>query len=143
MDQGQLGVKTPWHLWVIGGVTLLWNAIGAFSYTVTRLGMLAQLGMTRADIAFFDSHPAWSNAFWALGVWGALFGSMLLLFRSRWAVTSLIVSIVGLIGTTIYQNFMTQVPENLKSLPFDAMIWIIALALLYYAVKMRKAGVLR
>ena len=143
MDQGQLGVKTPWHLWVIGGMTLLWNAIGAFSYTVTRLGMLAQLGMTRADIAFFDSHPAWSNALWALGVWGALFGSMLLLFRSRWAVTSLIVSIVGLIGTTIYQNFMTQVPENLKSLPFDAMIWIIALALLYYAVKMRKAGVLR
>ena len=143
MDQGQLGVKTPWHLWVIGGVTLLWNAIGAFSYTVTRLGMLAQLGMTQADIAFFDSHPAWSNALWALGVWGALFGSMLLLFRSRWAVTSLMVSIVGLVGTTIYQNFMIETPANLKSLPLSIAICVITLAMLFYAIKMRKAGVLR
>ena len=49
------GPKTPWHLWVVGVLTLLWNAVGATSYTMTRLGMLEQLGMGETEIAFFES----------------------------------------------------------------------------------------
>ena len=30
-------VRTPWHLWVVGILTLLWNSVGGFSYTMTRL----------------------------------------------------------------------------------------------------------
>src|SRR3546814_7159427 len=30
-------VKTPWHLWVVGVLSLLWNAVGAFDYTMTKL----------------------------------------------------------------------------------------------------------
>ena len=41
---------TPWHLWVVGVLTLLWNSVGGFSYTMTRLGMLEQLGMGEAEI---------------------------------------------------------------------------------------------
>ncbi len=136
-------VKAPQHLWVVGILTLLWNAIGIFSYTMTHLGKLEDLGMTADQIAFFDSFPAWANALWALGVWGAFFGSVLLLLRSRWAVMSVAISVVGLIGTTIYQNFMIEVPAELQSIPLNVMIWVTTLFMLWYARKMRGEGVLR
>jgi len=135
-------VKAPWHLWVVGVLTLLWNSVGIFSYTMTRLGKLESLGMTADDIAFFDSFPAWSNALWAMGVWGAFAGSIFLFLRSRWAVPSLIISVIGLVGTTIYQRFMIEVPENLDSIGLSAMIWVITLLMLWYANRMKQHGVL-
>ena len=136
-------VKAPWHLWVVGLLTLLWNGVGIFSYTMTHLGKLEDLGMTPDQIAFFDTFPAWANALWALGVWGAFFGSILLLLRSRWAVMSVAISVVGLIGTTIYQNLMIEVPAELQSIPLNVMIWVTTLFMLWYARKMRGEGVLR
>ncbi|MEL6878411.1 MAG: hypothetical protein AAGL68_09985 [Pseudomonadota bacterium] len=135
--------KTPWHLWAIGGLTLLWNAIGIVSYMTTRLGMLEQLGMTPEQIAYFDSYPVWANTFWALGVWGAFVGSLLLLFRSRWAVTSLVISVIGLIGTSVYQHVLTVTPEDLRNPVIAILIWVTTLLLLWYARSMHKQGVLR
>lgn len=135
--------KAPWHLWAVGILTLLWNGVGIFSYLMTHLGKLEDLDMTPDQIAFFDSFPAWANALWALGVWGAFFGSVLLLLRSRWAVTSIAISVVGLVGTTIYQNFMIEVPAELQSLPLNLAIWATTLFMLWYARKMQSEGVLR
>lgn len=136
-------VKTPWHLWVVGILTLLWNAVGIFSYLMTHLDRLEDLGMTADQIAFFDSFPAWANALWAMGVWGAFFGSVLLLLRSRWAIPSIVISVIGLVGTTIFQNFMIQTPEELQSLPLNLTIWATTLFMLWYAMRMKSAGVLR
>lgn len=136
-------VKTPWHLWAVGLLTLLWNAVGGFSYTMTRLDKLADLGMTADQIAYFDSYPTWANAFWALGVWGAIAGSLLLLARSRHAVTALLIALVGLVGTTIYQHILTQTPESLQNPALSIAIWATTLFMLWYASKMKAAGVLR
>jgi hypothetical protein len=133
----------PWHLWVVGGLTLLWNSVGIFSYMMTRLGKLADLGMTPEQIAFFDSFPVWANAVWALGVWGAFLGSVLLLLRSRWAVISMAISVLGLIGTTVFQNFVIDLPPEMANPLLDAMIWATTLFMLWYALKMRREGVLR
>lgn len=135
--------KAPWHLWVVGILTLLWNAVGASSYTMTQLGQLDSLGMTGDQIAYFNSFPAWANAVWALGVWGALLGSVLLLLRSRWSVTAFAVSIIGLIGTTFFEQFATEVPEDLSNPLLNIAIWVITLATLFYAIRMRQRGVLR
>lgn len=135
--------KTPWHLWAVGGVTLVWNAIGIFSYMMTRLDKLEALGMTAEDVAFFNSFPAWANALWALGVWGAFFGSVLLLLRSRWAVPSLIISVVGLVGTTYFQRVTIDMPEKHDSIPLSVTIWVITLFMLWYSHRMRGQGVLR
>ncbi|MCP5384396.1 MAG: hypothetical protein H6920_03390 [Sphingomonadaceae bacterium] len=135
--------KTPWHLWVVGLLTLLWNSVGITSYLMTRLGKLADLGMTPDQIAYFDSFPVWANSVWALGVWGAFFGSVLLLLRSRWAVISLAISVVGLIGTTVFQHFVTTVPADMSNPVLDVVIWATTLFTLWYAMKMRREGVLR
>lgn len=135
--------NTPWHLWVVGGLTLLWNAVGGFSYTMTRLGMLEQLGMGETEIAFFEGAPAWSNAFWALGVWGAIAGSVLILLRSRFAVHAVIVALIGLAGSNFWQYVIADTPESLQSPALTLFIWATTLFMLFYTMRMSKAGVLR
>ncbi len=135
--------KTPWHLWVVGILTLAWNSVGGFSYTMTRLGKLEDLGMGQAEIAYFESAPMWSNLFWALGVWGAIAGSILLLLRSRFAFHAVVVAIIGLIGSTTWQYGMSDIPESLASPALSIMIWITTLFMLFYASRMSQKGVLR
>ncbi|BDI60510.1 hypothetical protein [Qipengyuania nanhaisediminis] len=136
----------PWHLWVVGLVSLLWNATGATSYTMTKLGMLEGIDMPADQIAYYTSFPAWATAFWALGVWGSLFGSLALLVRSRHAVTLFAISIVGLVGTTFFQWVVSDLPPVLATTEhklFAAAIWVITIGLFIYARRMREAGVLR
>lgn len=136
--------KAPWHLWVVGILTLLFNSVGGFSYTMTRLGRLEQLGMSEAEIAFFESAPVWSNASWALGVWGAITGSVLILLRSRFAVHAVIVAIIGLLGSNYWQyGVATDVPESLQSPALTVMIWVSTLFMLFYSTRMVRAGVLK
>jgi len=110
---------------------------------MTELGKLDALGMTPDQIAYFDSFPAWAVAVWAIGVWGAFFGSVLLLLRSRFAVHSFAIAILGLLGTTYFQHFTTSVPADLQNAGLDTAIWVITLFTLWYAMKMRREGVLR
>ena len=135
--------RTPWHVWVVGLVSLLWNSVGGFSYTMTRLGKLEVLGMSQTEIAFFESSPVWANAFWALGVWGAIAGSVLILLRSRFALHALVVAIIGLLGSNTWQYAIADVPETLQSPALTLMIWATTLFMLYYAFRMTRAGVLR
>ncbi len=131
--------KAPWHLWVIGVLTLIWNAFGCYIYVMAMTRNPAIMASAPAEaVAALDAAPAWSNGAWAFGVWGALAGSLLLLLRSRWAVAAFGISILGLVGTTIY--------EALWDVPVDraqqAAIWIIALFLLWYSWTMRKRSLL-
>lgn len=142
----KIASKTPWHLWAVGLVSLLWNSGGAISYTMTHLGMLESMEMPPDQIAFYSSFPAWATAFWALGVWGCFFGSLALLFRSRFAVWLFAISIVGLIGTTVFQWGVADMPAALTTTGhklFAATIWVITIGLFIYARRMRAAGVLR
>ncbi len=145
--------RAPWHLWAVGVVSLLWNAFGANDYLQSQLGnrdylggMSESMGVTADEmIVYIDSFPAWVVAFWALGVWGALIGSVLLLLRSRYAVWAFAVSLLGLAGSTIYQ-LATPQPDwtgGGMATIMNIVIWSIATFLLIYAVSMKNKGVLR
>ena len=143
--------RTPWHLWAVGVLSLLWNLFGATDYTMSQLRNEAYLdsaaqsmGITAADmIAYIDSFPAWQHGFWALGVWGALLGSVLLLLRSRYAVWSFGVSLLGLAVTQIYQAMMPKPEWADAATGMTIVIWSVATFLLIYAISMRNKGVLR
>lgn len=141
------GIATPRHLWIIGVLSLLWNAMGATDYTMTETRNVAYSRlMAPAQMAWVDGFPAWATGAWALGVWGALAGSVLLLMRNRHAVTAFIVSLVGLAGTTLYQYLVSPPPAQYRgaaSLGMSAAIWAIAIGLLLYARAMHARGVLR
>jgi len=142
------GTRTPWHLWVIGIVTLLWNAIGAFDYTMTETHSAWYLAQfSKEQLAFVEAVPAWGIAAWALGVWGSLAGSVLLLLRSRLAVTALAVSLAGA-AVTMAQNYLVADPSWLDiagtgGMVFAGIILIVTLGELLYARQQAGAGVLR
>lgn len=140
--------KTPVHLWIVGVVSLLWNAVGAFDYTMTKMQNPEYLAaFTPEQQAWFASFPLWANIGWALGVWGSVLGSLLLLARSRHAVSAFVVSLVGLAISCIYQ-FGLHYGDLMRlfgtfPMIFTAIIWVILIALYLYARKQAAAGVLR
>ena len=139
--------KTPVHLWAVAIVSTLWNSFGAVDYTMTQMNNEAYLsGFTEAQRAYFTAFPAWAEAFWALGVWGALLGSLLLLARSRHAVTGFAVSLLGLLGSSIYQFVVVGAEQRALfgtfAMVITAIIWLIAIALFAYARRMKARGLL-
>lgn len=137
-------VKTR-HIWVVGGVSLVWNAFGAFDYVMTKTGNADYL--TAEQQAWFASFPMWANVGWALGVWGSVLGSLLLLTRSRHAVTAFLVSLIGLAISCIYQ-FGIHYGDLMRlfgtfPIIFNAIIWAILIALYLYARAQAARGVLR
>ena len=140
--------KTPWHLWVVGILSLLWNAMGCISYTMTKLKILENFEPVPPPehIEFYYNFPAWATVFWELGVWGCLFALLALLLRKSWAVRLFGISIIGLICTTNFQWVLSDMPDSLKTaghVAFAAVIWVVTIALFFYARQMSAAGVLR
>ena len=132
--------------WIVAVLSLLWNAFGALDYTLTNLRYAAYLKNFPTEmVQVIDAMPVWTLAAWALGVWGALAGSILLLIRSRFAIHAFAVSLLGLAVSSSYQ-FTLDLPASLDTKGMNAMmlvIWIIAVGLLLYAIRMRRQGVLR
>ena len=139
--------KRPVHLWIVGILATIWNAFGAIDYVMTQTVNEAYLSqMTPEQRDYFLNFPPLMDAAWALGVWGAFLGSLLLLFRSRYAVAAFAVSLIGLAISTAYQYFVATPPDSLVNGVYLAMniaIWSIAIALFLYARRQRANGVLR
>ena len=96
-------MRAPWHLWVVGIVALLWNAGGAYDYLMTQLNNQGYLSMLNAaQRAFMASRPVWFDAVWAIGVWFAVAGSVLILLRSRFAAPAFLISLAGLLGSAVW-----------------------------------------
>jgi len=147
MQEAVQGARTPAHLWIVGLLATLWNAFGAFDYIMTQTRNDAYLSQFSAEErAFFDSFPAWMEAFWAVGVWGALIGSLLLLVRSRHAVTAFALSLVGILVGLGYQHFAMEMPESMKTGAMAVMPWVVlavGIALFLYSRNQAAKGVLR
>lgn len=145
-------MKTPWHIWVVGLLSLIWHAGGAIDYTLSHLRPAFYIAMIPEDIrpamlAYLDSYPAWATAAWAFGVWGAVLGSLLILLRSRHAVTALWVAMAGFVVNTAHNYLLSDV--NLEQVTgtggtlFNLAIFVILALVLAYAGRQRALGRLR
>jgi hypothetical protein len=139
--------RAPAHLWIVGVLALLWNGFGCFDYLMTNLKNKTYLSQLTADqLAYMNSLPAWLTGVWAVGVWGGLAGSILLLLRSRHAVWVFGLSLIGAIVGMGYQMFMTNMPASMTEGAMGIMPWVIiavAAFLLWYSWNTQKKGVLR
>jgi hypothetical protein len=138
--------KAPWHLWLVGVVSLLWNAIGAYDYTMSHLQgetYYRQMHMTDSQIAFMGTYPTWMHAVWAIGVWGAVAGSVLLLLRMRWAFHAFVLSALGAAGALLYAALGPGGAGGAKGLVMPAVIVAVSLFLVWYSWTVTKRGVLR
>ena len=143
---------TPVHLWIVGGLSLLWSAFGCYDYIMTRnrdteylAGMMPDID-PNAMLAWIDAFPVWAQFGWGLGVWGGLAGSVLLLMRSRWAVWAFALSLIGAILGLGYQITMAPPLAGAEGPMFTVMpvvIILVAIALFLYARAMQARAVIR
>lgn len=139
---------TPWHLWAVGVISLLWNAFGGYDFvmSVTQGETYWRAsGMTDAMVAYYNAMPTWMYVPWVLGVWGAVAGSVLLLMRNKLAVPAFALSLLGAVGSLVYglANPMPPLPEAMAVMAY--MPWVIAAiaaVLAAYAWSVSKKGVL-
>jgi hypothetical protein len=146
MNAGETRPKTPVHLWIIGVVALLWNAMGAFDYLATQLKLDFYMSQfSEEKLAYYYGFPAWMTSFWAIAVWSAFVGSIALLLRKKWSVWAFGVAIVGLLMTSIYTFGLSNGAEMTSSgeMIFTVVIWVVSILLLVYARAMSNRGVLR
>lgn len=140
-------MKAPWHLWVVGIVSLLWNAVGAFDYVMTQTRNESYMAeFTEDQLAFFYGFPTWVVAAWAVAVWLAVLGSVLLLLRKSAALWAFILSLVGMMLTSVYSYLLADVGMADLVGPaaslFSIAIIVVGLLLVVYARRMKLAGVL-
>ena len=149
-DTASMTTRTPWHLWAVGGISLLWNAFGGYDFIMTTTqgeSYMRASGFDQSMIDYFMAMPGWMYVPWVLGVWGAVAGSILLLMRNRLAVWAFALSLLGAVVSLIYGQFMNPMPElppamaMMKYMPY--VITVIAAFLAWYAWTMSKRGVLR
>ena len=142
-------IKTPWHLWLVGVIAVLFNAIGAFDHVMSmaqgRAKYLASAGMTPEQVAHYQDMPMWMIAVWTMGVWAAMLGSVLILLRNKRAFLVFGVSLAAFLVSLIYTYVLTGGgavlgrPMAMTSVVITALL----LFLLWYSWVMTKRGVLR
>jgi len=135
----------PKHLWVVGGLALLWNAIGAFDYLMTRMQNEAYMGQFSPEqIEYFTGFPTWVVFFWAIAVWGAVLGSVLLLLRKKLAAPVFLASFASMVVTSLHNFLLTNGLEvmGVRGAVFSVVVFVVALGLWLYAKGMADRGVL-
>ena len=140
--------RTPWHLWVVGVVALLFNSIGAFDFAMNQIqgpSYLAAAGMTPAQVDHYQQMPAWMILVWAVGVWGALLASLLLLLRRRLAFPIFAVSLAAFLISLVYHYILTDGGAVMGSQMTitNGVITALLLFFIWYSRAMTNRGVLR
>ena len=144
--------RTPVHLWIVGILSFLWSCFGCYDYLMTRLRNTDYLASAMPGVDpntaldWVNAMPLYAQVGWGLGVWLALLGSILLLVRSRWAIWSYGVSLLGAVLSLGYQLILAPPLPGAEGPIYKLMpivIILVALALFLYARAMGKRGVLR
>jgi hypothetical protein len=140
--------STGWIFWVVVALGLLWNSYGAYDYFMSKTQgetYYRQMGMTDAQIAFFNSYPLWMTAVWAIGVWGGLLGAVLLLARRRLAVPVFVASLAAFVVSLIYGYVLSPntAVNDQQTLIMQGVVLAGCVFFVWYSQRMAKAGVLR
>ena len=149
MDQASRA-RVHWQFWAVSGISLLWNMFGGYDYVMSRsrnIDYLNQATAGHADLflRWMDALPIWNQIAWPIGVWGSVLGSLLLLIRSRHAVTAFLVSLLGAV-ISFGSEFAAGLPAELETTAMKVMTLVIFVSLAFfwwYARRSRAAGILR
>ncbi|MGE0046577.1 MAG: hypothetical protein AB7J28_09705 [Hyphomonadaceae bacterium] len=133
--------RTPWHLWLVGALALLWNGFGALDFTATTSRFApytSQFPQETLDQVY--AMPAWLLTVWGVSVWSAFIGAILLLMRQRAAIWALA---LGLITVCVLFIVALVDPQPGGDPAFMGLIVAIEAALTAYAWWLAGRGVLR
>jgi len=126
-------VKPHFSFWMIAAAGLVWNLLGCLNY-VTQSNPETVAQMPEVYQVIIAGRPAWATGGFAIGVFGGAVGCILLLLRRRVALPVFILSLAGIIVTSVFTlNIVGLVPSVALSV-------LIGGALLWYASIARRVG---
>lgn len=137
--------QTPWHLWLVGVLGVLWNSVGALDYFMTQTRNESYMGSFAPEqLESLYGLPAWLVGLWALAVWGGVLGALLVLLRKSLAVPVLLVSLLAMTATAIHNTLSTDglYATGGTAPGFVLLIFFVALGLWLYARAMGERGVM-
>lgn len=138
--------RTPWHFWVIGILLLAWNAMGALDYVMTQTANEAYMAQfSEEQLAYFYGFPIWVVALWAISVWGAVLGSILLLLRRGLAQLVFVISLITFVLNAVYTFGLSNGLEMMGTggAIFSGVIFLVEVFSVWYASRMKARRVLR
>ena len=135
-------IEVPVWFWIIAGIGLAWNLMGMWDWYNSITMNAAYLKNFDAEmLGFLKVMPAWAKAAWSIAIICAVTGSLLLLLRKAWAVPVFALGILGMIISFGYQFTTSAKPQyDIFMWLMTAMIWSIALFLLWFAMKAKRKG---
>ncbi len=90
-----------WSFWVIGVLTLLWNALGFVNFLV-QMNPEAVATFPESHQAIINGRPVWATGGFGVGVFVGALGCALLLLRKAAANYLFIISLVGIVVTMLH-----------------------------------------
>ena len=134
--------KTPWHLWIVALLMIVWNGFAAFDFTASYTHYEPYMAQVAAPVKdHLYALPRWTFAIWGLATWSGLVGSMMLLLRRADAVSLLGLSAAGAAALLVVA-IRYPAPAGGTDPKFASLIVAVAVLLWLYASAMRKRGVL-
>lgn len=135
--------KSPWHLYVVGIVAFLWYAMGAATIQMAQLALLP--GLDAGEIAYYAAKPIWLVAATAIGTYGSVLGSVLLLMRSRVADPVFALSLFSIMVANILElaDGTSRAYANDGAALVTLIVAVGGLAVWSYTYAMVRNGVLR
>ncbi len=125
--------STPRHVWLVGGLALLWGLVSIFAY----LGSMRGIGE-------ISGVAAWEENFRGWGIWAGLIGAGLMLARCRLSVPVLGVSFASALADFIWRLAGGAVTfsgsSGTLSFGFAVAGLAISATLLDYAVSLSRNG---
>ena len=139
---------TPWWHWVVSVIAILWNAMGAYDYVMTKTGgdaYMRKAGMSEAAIAHMHAFPVWMTADWAVGVWGGLLGALLLAGRMRYALHVFAASLAAFLVMLLYTYVLSDGGKVMAQSGniFNLVLLAACIFFVWYSWAMTKRGLLR
>jgi hypothetical protein len=135
--------RTPWHLWLVGILALLWNGAAAIGVMMAQANKLPDISPEEA--AYYAAQPMWLVIATDVALLSAVAASILLLLRQRAAVWLFAVSIVAIFVTNIYDLAAptSRILASRGALFMTIIIAGLAILQFVYAFAMKRRVVLR
>jgi hypothetical protein len=136
--------KPPKSYWVVAGLSLLWMLFGVMAWVMDLMTDEASLTeLSEGQKQLYLSRPQWLFAVYGIAIFSGLIGAIGLLLRKSWTPLLFAVSLAAVVvqfGYTFAAMHAVERVGAAAAIPFPLVIFLIGAALLWFALRARKAG---
>lgn len=144
MDTTAATTKPPTWYWVVSGIAVLWMLFGVMAWVMDL--MTDEAGMaefSEAQRQLYAARPQWLFAVYGVAIFSGLAGAIGLLLRKSWASMLFGLSLAAVVvqfGYTFFAMHAVEVLGAAAAIPFPLVIFLIGVALVWFAHRSRKLG---